>query len=99
MDVQTINLTRREVPIQRVLADYGYAVSPDESRFEQSYRCDLHGTVDRNPSARVYPSMNSTYCSTCTKSRDVVQFVQDKEGVDAPEAARRLRDRYLQGRP
>ena len=53
---------REEVPIQQVLADYGYAVDPAYEG-EQQYSCDLHGSgQDNSPSARVYPDSGSTYC-------------------------------------
>lgn len=60
---QRADRIRSEVPIIRVLADYGYHVNPDGEDREQQFSCDLHGSgQDRKPSARVYPSTNSWYC-------------------------------------
>lgn len=53
---------RAEIPIQRVLADYGYNIDGGYDG-EQQFSCDLHGDGrDNKPSGRVYPSSGSWYC-------------------------------------
>jgi hypothetical protein len=74
-----------------LLRSYGYAVVSDPHR-EQQFSCDLHG-VDRKPSARYYPSTNSTWCWVCRKSRDPIAYVMEKEGVGFREAVEHLEQR------
>lgn len=71
---------RQAVKITDLLAELGYGVQPSER--EQQFGCDLHGTRDSKPSARVYPQNNSTYCFACGKSRDVIRTVMDKLDLD-----------------
>ena len=73
---------RSEVPIERVLALYGYEVRTEGGSREQQFRCDLHGDgTDNKPSARCYPSSNTWYCWACNQSRDAIQTVREKEGA------------------
>ena len=73
---------RSEVPIERVLALYGYEVRTEGGSREQQFRCDLHGDgTDNKPSARCYPSSNTWYCWACNQSRDAIQT--DGDGGDA----------------
>lgn len=59
---QRADRLRAEVPILKVLEDYGYRVTSDWDR-EQQFQCDLHGDgLDNKPSARVYPDSHQWYC-------------------------------------
>jgi hypothetical protein len=72
---------REVVHLDGVLADYGYDVVPNADR-EQQFSCDLHGDgADSKPSARFYPDSSSWYCFACSRSRDVITTVMEKEGV------------------
>lgn len=84
---------RKHIPIKQFLADLGYRVDP-RSPEEQQFSCDLHGSEDRKPSARVYPSNNNWYCWGCHKARDHISTLRDKFGVDFSQACRKLDDTY-----
>jgi len=85
---------RAEIPIQRVLADYGYEVDPNYDG-EQQFSCDLHGDgSDGKPSARVYPDSHSWYCFGCDATRDAIQTVRDKEGIEFFPAIKKIEGRY-----
>ncbi|MFZ4600574.1 MAG: CHC2 zinc finger domain-containing protein [Terrimicrobiaceae bacterium] len=72
---------RQEVPIEALLAHYGYQVVAGADR-EQQFPCDLHGDgSDGKPSARCYPENNSWFCFGCNRSRDAIQTVREKEGL------------------
>ena len=86
---------RDQIPIVRVLADYGYPVRDDAGDREQQFSCDLHGDGrDNKPSARVYPTSGSWYCFACSKVRDSIETVRAKEGLDFWPAVRFLETRY-----
>ena len=74
-----------------LLYEYGYAVVPDPYR-EQPFSCGLHG-ADRKPSARYYPSTNSTWCWVCRKKRDPIAYVMEMEGVGFRDAVDHLERR------
>lgn len=79
---QSAERLRKLVPILKILANYGYRVREDGGLREQQFSCDLHGDgQDQRPSARVYPESNSWYCWACDRTRDVIQTVQEKEGL------------------
>lgn len=81
------------IPMEEFLRDYGY-ISDIRNR-PQQFRCDLHGdTKDYAPSARVYPADNHTYCFACGKSRDVISWTMEKEGLAFSEACRFLERRF-----
>lgn len=67
-----------------LLGEYGYHVHDDDHR-EQQFACDLHGP-DNKPSARLYGMTNSFHCFACAKSRDVIEFVRDKEQIGFKDA-------------
>jgi len=67
-----------------LLSEYGYFVHDDDHR-EQQFACDLHGP-DNKPSARLYGMTNSFHCFACAKSRDVIEFVRDKEQIGFKDA-------------
>jgi len=86
---------REQVAITDVLASYGYMVNPSGGEREQQFSCDLHGDgTDSKPSARVYPETGSWYCFACATSRDAIQTVREKEGLDFRAACERLEQRY-----
>ena len=90
-----IDRINSEIPIVRVLADLGYGVRPDGAHREQQFSCDLHGDGrDGKPSARVYPDSASWYCFACSKSRDAVETMRAKFGLDFMQAVRALEERY-----
>lgn len=85
---------RSDVPIDKVLALYGYDIRTDGSR-EQQFRCDLHGDGnDGKPSARCYPESASWYCWACNRSRDAIQTVREKEGLGFLQAVERLEQHF-----
>lgn len=85
---------RAEVPIIEVLATYGYNVHVGGDR-EQQFSCDLHGDgTDSKPSARAYPNTNQWYCFACSTSRDAIQTVREKEGLDFRAACDLLERRF-----
>lgn len=88
-----IERIRAEIPIGRVLASYGYQVQDVER--EQQFPCDLHGDgIDSKPSARMYPANNAWYCFSCSQSRDAIQTVREKEGLDFIQAIDKLEKDY-----
>ena len=86
---------RADVPMARVLHDYGYAVNPEGEDREQQFPCDLHGDgSDGKASGRLYPSSNSMYCFACGRARDAVSLAMEKEGLKFHDALDRLEKRY-----
>ena len=86
---------REDIPVVRVLSDYGYNVNPDGGDREQQFQCDLHGDgSDGRPSARVYPDSNSWFCFACGRPRDAIQTCREKEGLDFWGAVHALEKRY-----
>ena len=93
--IQRAERIREQIPIIQVLADYGYYVDPEGDDREQQFQCDLHGDgQDNKPSARVYPESGSWYCFACGRSRDAIQLVREKEGLDFSPACKLLENRY-----
>ena len=86
---------RKEVPLAQVLFDYGYDVEPRVSDREQQFSCDLHGDgSDGKPSARYYPGGGQFFCFACGRSRDAIELVREKEGVQFWEAIKVHENRY-----
>jgi DNA primase len=86
---------KKHVPIQQVLADYGYKIHMGGTYQEQQFPCDLHGDGhDSKPSARMYPETNQWYCFACSKSRDVVETVRAKEGLEFMDAIAFIERKY-----
>lgn len=86
---------RSDIPIARVLSDYGYNVREEGGDREQQFSCDLHGGGrDLSPSARVYPGSHSVYCFGCGRPRDAIQYAREKEGLDFWGAIKVLEERY-----
>lgn len=86
---------RSEVSLLDVLASYGYNVHSDGGDREQQFSCDLHGDgQDSKPSARVYPETQRWYCFACATSRDAIQTVREKEGLDFHAACDHIEKRY-----
>lgn len=91
---QRADRIRKEINIADVLANYGYFVHAEYGGEEQ-FRCDLHGDGnDNKPSARVYPDSNSFYCFACSRSRDPIELVREKEGVGFWDAVKLLEKQY-----
>jgi DNA primase len=91
---QRADRIRAEIPIAEVLASYGYQVDGASDR-EQQFRCDLHGDGnDGKPSARVYPDEGHWYCFACARSRDAIQTVREKEGLEFSAACSQLEQRF-----
>lgn len=85
---------RAKIPILDVLASYGYHIHSGVDR-EQQFSCDLHGDgTDSKPSARAYPNTNQWYCFACATSRDAIQTVREKEGLDFHAACSLLEKRF-----
>lgn len=77
---------KQEIDMIQLLEDFGYDVRPGMDR-EQQFSCDLHGDgLDGRPSARVYPESQSFYCFACDKTRDQVELVREKRGLQFMEA-------------
>ena len=71
---------KEKIPISQLLADYGYKVRSDSGDREQQFPCDLHGDGrDNKPSGRAYPVSASWYCWACSKYRDAIETVREKE--------------------
>ena len=86
---------RADLPMLGVLADYGYKVHPNGGDREQSFSCDLHGDGrDSRPSAIYYPRTNSFHCFACSRSRDTITLVMEKEGLTFWPAVRKLERQY-----
>ena len=90
---QRADRIKREIPLDRVLSEYGYAVYQGSG--EQQFSCDLHGDgSDSSPSARFYPDSNSFYCFACGKARDSIGLVMEKEGLEFAKACSALERKY-----
>jgi hypothetical protein len=91
---QRADRIRAEVPILEVLATYGYRITVGGDR-EQQFQCDLHGDgKDGKPSARVYPDEGHWFCFACARSRDAIQTVREKEGLEFGAACSVLERRF-----
>lgn len=80
---------RKEIPLGPLLSHLGYLIEAN-APYEQQFSCDLHGGVDRKPSARFYPHTNSTYCWACQKARTSVDYLVEKTGISFLEALQSL---------
>lgn len=85
---------REEIPLARVLSDYGYHVEAGYDG-EQQFSCDLHGDgQDNKPSSRLYADSNSAYCFACDRTRDAIEYTREKEGVSFWDAVKLIENRY-----
>lgn len=89
-----VDRIRSEVSTHKLLMDYGYPLRGDAGDHEEQFPCDLHGGHDNSPSARFYPSSNSWFCFSCSRSRDAIQTVVEKEGVGFWDAVRLLEKKF-----
>lgn len=86
---------KQAIPIAEVLRDLGYPVRVDAGQREQQFPCNLHGDgKDGKPSARIYPDSNSWYCFACSKTRDAIATVREREGLGFMEAVKFLEQKY-----
>ena len=91
---QRADRIREEVPLDDILVTYGYAIIANADR-EQQFSCDLHGDgSDSKPSARYYPESTSWHCFACSKSRDAISTVMEKEGKNFSEACTLIENKY-----
>lgn len=82
----------KELDITDLMIGYGYPIHGGGR--EEQFSCDLHGDgMDRKPSGRLYPESNTVYCFTCDKTRDTIELVREKEGLDFWAAVRFLEKR------
>jgi DNA primase len=82
-----------EIDITDLLIGYGYPIHGGGR--EEQFPCDLHGDgYDAKPSGRFYPESNTIYCFTCDKTRDTIELVREKEGLDFWNAIKYLEQRY-----
>lgn len=84
---------KSQVTVADVLQHYGIDVRTVEREFQ--YPCPLHGDgQDNSYSARLYPDnfngSGGTFCFACQKSRDVVGWVKDKEGLPFSKALKHI---------
>ena len=76
-----------------LMLSYGYPIHSGGR--EEQFSCDLHGDGrDSKPSGRLYPDSNSIYCFTCDKTRDTIELVREKEGLDFWAAVKRLEQKF-----
>lgn len=78
-----------KIPIEAVLALLGFDVRADNTETHQTFSCTLHGR-DSRPSGRTYPGSDSWYCWGCSRSRDAVATVREKQGLGFEPAIRWL---------
>jgi DNA primase len=76
MEIQKI---KRCLPILTVLAYY--KIQPDK---HHQIKCPFHD--DDKPSCKIYTGTNTYHCFACGKTGDVIQFIQDKDGITKHEA-------------
>ena len=90
-----INQIKQDVPIDQVLHDYGYRIHMGGQYQEQQFPCDLHGDGnDGKASARMYPANNSWYCFACSRTRNVIDTIQAKEGFGFMDALTFIENKY-----
>ena len=90
---QKIERIHDMIPMENVLAFYGYRVQPGADGREQQFPCDLHGDgSDNRPSARAYE--DHMFCWACGVARDAIDLVQIKESATFRGAVRILEERY-----
>jgi DNA primase len=74
-----INDIKQRLPILMVLTYY--KIQQDK---HHQILCPFH--QDDKPSCKIYPETNTYHCFACGKTGDVIQFIQDKEGITKHEA-------------
>lgn len=84
---------KEDVSIVDLMIGYGYPIH--KGGREEQFPCDLHGDGrDSKPSGRVYPESNTFYCFACGKTRDTIELVREKEGLDFWASIRALEERF-----
>lgn len=83
-----------KVPLLEILSKYYPSLNSSYPDHEQQFSCDLHGSNDEKPSARFYPSSNTTFCFGCAKVRNAIDYVITKEGVSFSRACSLLEQAY-----
>jgi len=83
----------KDLPIAELLTGYGYPIHGGNR--EEQFPCDLHGDgLDNKPSGRFYPESNTVYCFTCDKTRDTIELVREKQGLDFWGAVKFLEQKF-----
>jgi len=77
-----INDIKQRLSILQVLAHY--QLHPDK---HHQIKCPFH--ADDKPSCKIYIDTNTYHCFACGKTGDVIQFIQDKEGITKHEAIKK----------
>ena len=81
---------KAQLSIHTVLQHYG--LKPERGNL---LNCPWH--EDKTPSLQIYPRTNSYHCFGCSKSGDVIQFIEDYEQLTKREAI--LKAKALIGQP
>jgi DNA primase/energy-coupling factor transporter ATP-binding protein EcfA2 len=89
MEIQDI---KQRLSILQVLAHY--KIQPDR---HNQILCPFH--PDDKPSCKIYPDTNTYHCFACGKTGDVIQFIQDKEGITKHEAIKKAETLISPTRP
>ena len=74
-----INDIKHRLSILTVLSHY--QLQPNKNNL---LTCPFH--EDKTASLQLYPATNTYHCFACGKTGDVIQFIQDKEGITKHEA-------------
>ena len=88
MNTSVIEQIKSRLPIQEVLASY-ITLIPTGGQFKA--KCPFHN--ERTASFSVSPERGLYYCFGCSAKGDIVNFVQEFEGVDFKGALKILADR------
>ena len=88
MNTSVIEQIKSRLPIQEVLASY-ITLIPTGGQFKA--KCPFHN--ERTASFSVSPERGLYYCFGCSAKGDIVNFVQEFEGVDFKGALKILADK------
>ena len=84
-----INIILKEAKIEEVIADY-----VDLQKKGNNYvgLCPFHN--DTNPSMSVSPQKKIFKCFSCGAGGNVINFVQNHEGISFVDAIKKIADKY-----
>ena len=71
---------KQQLHIETVLNHYNLKLNKNHQTC-----CPFHD--DKTPSLRIYPETNTYHCFGCGKTGDVIQFIQDMEGLDTESSS------------
>lgn len=89
---------KNQVSVHQILDFYDIPIRTQTQ--EVQFPCPLHGDGDDDHySGRAYPETEGdpgghTYCWACHKSRDVIEWVRDKESLSFVEAMKFIENRF-----